>query len=322
MCGNSLISIIIPVYNSEKTLRRCMDSVINQSYKNIELIAVDDGSRDSSLEILNEYAGLDKRILVLHKENGGQSSARNLALENMRGDFFCFVDSDDEIFLDYIERLYIAIEESDADISLCGITRSKKGVTSTTYVYEPFLVKGKKAIISDFLRERFVFGPVSKLFRAELFGSVRFTEGMIFEDIEYLSRAYLRAESVQSIEYAGYIAYENENSTVHSAFDVKKLDLLKANDKILALYEGLDGLCNERQLFRLNSYLGVLLMAKTSEDKRKFNAELSRLRLWIRKNLSGILRNKLVPRRKKLYATVYGFNLNLAIRLLDFIRNR
>lgn len=320
MKRDSLISIIIPVYNSEKTLKTCIESVLRQSYTNIEVLAVDDGSNDSSLKMLNEYAKIDDRISVFHKENGGQSSARNLALRHIKGEFFCFVDSDDELAHDYVERLYVGIEENKADISICGIDHLRKGVKSSAYLYKPFFVSDRHQIISDFLRERYVFGPVSKLFRSEIFKEVKFTEGMIFEDIEYLSRIYLITKSIQNIEYSGYIVHENANSTVHSAFDKRKLDLLTATNKILSLYQDL-GLEKELELFKLNSYLGVLLMAKDSRNS-EFKPVLSSLKAWIRENMSRILSNRLIPLRKKIYALVFAFEIRPAITLLFKIRDK
>ena len=102
-----LISIIIPVYNAEKYLKKCLDSVINQTYKNLEIILVDDGSTDKSPEICDKYAEKDSRIIVLHKENGGVSSSRNAGLDIFKGEYLSFVDSDDYVEPDYIEYLYI-----------------------------------------------------------------------------------------------------------------------------------------------------------------------------------------------------------------------
>ena len=113
-----LISIIIPVYNAEKYLPNCLDSVINQTYKNLEIILVDDGSTDKSSEICDEYAQKDFRIKLIHKENGGVSSARNAGLALVSGDYIAWVDSDDFVAPDYIEYMYKLLKEYDADISL------------------------------------------------------------------------------------------------------------------------------------------------------------------------------------------------------------
>ena len=112
-----LISVIIPVYNVEKYIRYCLDSVINQTYKNLEIIIVDDGTKDSSGEIAEEYAVKDSRIKVIHKENGGLSDARNVGLDAATGKYIAFLDSDDVITLDFYEYLYNIIKEKDYDIA-------------------------------------------------------------------------------------------------------------------------------------------------------------------------------------------------------------
>ena len=113
-----LVTVICGIYNGEKYLPDCIDSILNQTYKNLEIILVDDGSTDNCPKICDEYAKKDDRIKVIHKKNGGVSSARNSALKESNGDYYCFVDQDDFLDLDYINYLYNLIEENDADISL------------------------------------------------------------------------------------------------------------------------------------------------------------------------------------------------------------
>ena len=117
MKANPLISVIIPVYNVREFLNRCVDCVINQKYKNLEIILVDDGSSDGCSLICDEYGNLDSRIKVIHKNNGGLSDARNAALDIMQGEFVTFIDSDDFVSEFYVENLYQAIKEKECDIS-------------------------------------------------------------------------------------------------------------------------------------------------------------------------------------------------------------
>ncbi len=116
-----LISVIIPVYNMELYLERCLDSIINNTYRNLEVICIDDGSKDNSLEILRRYEAADPRIIVIAKENGGVSSARNAGLDRMTGDFVTFIDSDDFVHPQYIERLAFAQHETGADLVIGGV---------------------------------------------------------------------------------------------------------------------------------------------------------------------------------------------------------
>ena len=119
------ISVIVPVYNVEKYLRKCIESILNQTFREFELILVDDGSTDSSGKICDEYALKDSRIKVIHKENGGASSARNAGLDVAKGEYIGFVDSDDWIEMDMYGELYRLIKENNTDISVCGINNIK-----------------------------------------------------------------------------------------------------------------------------------------------------------------------------------------------------
>ena len=118
---DSLVSVIVPVYKVEKYLSKCLDSIVNQTYKNLEIILVDDGSPDNSGKICDEYAQKDSRIKVIHKENGGLSSARNAGLDIATGEYIAFADSDDSVHLDFVEKLYRAIKEENADIACCSV---------------------------------------------------------------------------------------------------------------------------------------------------------------------------------------------------------
>ena len=120
---NELISVIIPVYNAEKYLNRCLDSVLNNTYKNLEVILVDDGSTDMSGRICDEYAKKDCRIRVLHKENGGTARARNTGLKIAKGDYIAFVDNDDFVHPCFYEYMLSSMESSSADVAICELTR-------------------------------------------------------------------------------------------------------------------------------------------------------------------------------------------------------
>lgn len=124
-----LISVIVPVYNVEKYLKRCVDSIVNQTYKNLEIILVDDGSKDKSGAICDEYEKIDNRVKAIHKQNGGVCSARNMALQEAKGEWIAFIDSDDWIELNYFEELYNCAIELNSDIVICGynrVTENKK----------------------------------------------------------------------------------------------------------------------------------------------------------------------------------------------------
>lgn len=183
---DSLVSIIIPVYNVEKYLAQCIDSVLNQTYRNIEIIIVNDGSTDRSNEVIDRYAKLDNRIIVINKKNGGLSEARNYGLDRAAGKYVMFVDSDDYIETDMAEYLLKTIKQADARIAVCGYrVVDEDGVTLPDWETFP----EEKAVSSrDFWKvyheEAYIYGVVAwnKLYHKSVFDRIRFPVGKIHED--------------------------------------------------------------------------------------------------------------------------------------------
>ena len=194
--NEELISVIIPVYNVEKYIRFCLDSVINQTYKNLEIIIVDDGTKDSSGEIAEEYARKDSRIKVVHKENGGLSDARNVGLDIATGKYIAFLDSDDVISLDFYEYLYGLIKKNDYDIAECEFLRissdeienvqtilDEKNKNETIVVKE----ESSKEALSDFYGrylDPYVNKVVvwNKIYKKEVYDGIRYPVGRFHED--------------------------------------------------------------------------------------------------------------------------------------------
>ena len=182
-----MISIIVPVYNSEKTLARCLDSILRQTYSDYEIILIDDGSIDSSFCIIEKYATSHPNIVAIRKENGGVSSARNKGLDLAKGDFVCFVDSDDYIEPNYLEDLHNCISNNDTDIALCLISRSNAKVSSTNISYN----SKDDIIISILNNDEQNAGPCNKLFRKDIIGNLRFAEDI-----------FLGEDTLFCVEYA------------------------------------------------------------------------------------------------------------------------
>lgn len=219
---NELISIIVPVYNVEKYLARCLDSLISQTYKKLEIILVDDGSPDSSGAICDAYKEADCRIKVIHQANGGQSKARNEAMKIATGKYFCFVDSDDYVSPNYIERLYELLRCSNADMSMCGYTmftgESADGAFDNPASVELTEYSGIKLIE----QMHTVYGELyvvmwGKLFKKSIVENITFPEGRICEDIAVLYRIYDRVnKAVCSNEIMYYYYRNNKNSSTYT----------------------------------------------------------------------------------------------------------
>lgn len=189
-----LISVIVPVYKAEPYLEKCVDSIRNQTYQNLEIILVDDGSPDRCGEMCDELAGEDSRIRVIHKENGGQSSARNAGLDIMTGEFVGFVDSDDWIEPDMYQKLYDLTVKHNAQIAACGI-RQEYANGSFAYFNHLYPADDRlrtytrmEALEESLDNTRLTYSPCDKLYAKSIFSSIRMTVGKIYEDMEMIPK--------------------------------------------------------------------------------------------------------------------------------------
>ena len=202
-----LISVIVPVYKSEKYLDKCVESIVNQTYKNLEIILVDDGSPDNCPQICDEWAKKDSRIKVIHKENGGVSSARNAGLDNSFGDYIGFVDGDDFIENDFYECLYDNLVENGADISFCSFKTLDEKIgeyaKSNNYGNTEKSLAGEE-LLSEFFStcKGELVSFCNKIIKRSLFDELRFPQGRVFEDWTLAPMIYSRCEkAVFSPEY-------------------------------------------------------------------------------------------------------------------------
>lgn len=219
-----LISVIVPVYRAERYLSRCVQSIRNQTYRNLEIILVDDGSPDNCGEMCDQYAREDSRIRVFHKENGGQSSARNLGLDNMTGEFVGFVDSDDWIEPDMYRRLYDLITAYDAQIAACGLQRRFPDgrVMYFNSLYPAMtdiqVFTTLEALQEVTYAEKITNSPCDKLFHRSTLAGVRMREGTVYEDFEMMPYCLERAERVVYDPAPLYHYRMTDSSTTRGAF--------------------------------------------------------------------------------------------------------
>lgn len=227
-----LISVIVPVYKAEAYLEKCVNSIRNQTYRNLEIILVDDGSPDKCGEMCDAFAEKDSRIRVFHKKNGGQSSARNLGLDNMTGEYVGFVDSDDWIETDMYEHLYELIEQNNAQIAACGM---QCDYPSGNVVYfnlnYPKSTDIELLTKIDALREltfaqKITNSPCDKLFNKEVFQNIRMCEGHVFEDFEIMPRCISKADLISYDPKPLYHYIMTTESTTRGIF--KKHHFLEA----------------------------------------------------------------------------------------------
>ena len=224
----SLISVIVPIYNVEKYLKRCIDSIINQTYKNLEIILVDDGSLDNCSKICDEYSKKDKRIRVIHKANGGLSDARNTGLDQAKGKYICFIDSDDYIDINMIKELYTNLVKTKSDISICDfVSFDEKTEKYNSYSNSIFIVKDSKYDLM-FNEYRLVTTVQwNKLFKREIFDNLRFKYGKIHEDEFIICYELEKANKISFLLKPYYHYYQRVNS-ITGKFSINNFDAIDA----------------------------------------------------------------------------------------------
>lgn len=219
------ISVIIPVYKTEKYLNECVDSVIHQTYKNLEIILVDDGSPDNCPRMCDEYAEKDERIKVIHKENGGPASARNAGLDTMSGDYVTFIDSDDYIDFGMVERMLSIASENGAEVVQISFERDPEVFRSKMRCATECTTILAEDNIKNFALDR-ILRPEAcgKLYRSELFCDMRFNESVKYaEDLEFGLKFYKKVKKSLVCNEKLYFYRENSNSLTGSSLSVGRL---------------------------------------------------------------------------------------------------
>ena len=251
---NVEISVIIPVYNSEKYLKRCIESVLKQSYTNFELILVNDGSEDHSGEICEKYREQDKRIKVIHQNNKGQAAARNIGVKLAKGKWVHFVDSDDCIHPQMLEILLNMVKKYSANISMCGTIEAKEipvdffeviDVSSSKYMCELVCEHYLRDIIT--LGDKLYWIVWGKLIKKEIVEKYPFEENRIYEDNAVVCKWLVEAKTVAIINYPLYFYYVNKLGTTKSAFSEKQLDRLWALEEQIKFYRKI----NYKEMYKL-----------------------------------------------------------------------
>ncbi len=220
---NELISIIIPIYKVEEYLDECITSVVNQTYSNLEIILVDDGSPDNCPQMCDEWAMRDSRIKVIHKENGGLSDARNTGIDIASGECIAFVDSDDFIKLDMLEKLHAALVTKDTDIAACGILTCE-GDKKTSWGCKDLVGTPEQIYALLYNDTAYPVSALNKLYRRSCWEILRFPVGKTCEDAFTTYQLIHNARQIVMIPEALYCYRIRPNSIMTSAFSLKKMD--------------------------------------------------------------------------------------------------
>lgn len=220
------ISVIVPVYNVESYVRKTIESILTQSHRDLELILVNDGSVDRSGAICDDYANKDNRVRVFHKENSGSSDARNMGLDNAKGEYILFVDADDYISSDMLEVM-VGLMSQQVDVVVCDFVSVTGDVDMKGLAHpeKPSLrTISSTAALEDMMYQRFITNsPWAKLYRSSLFEGVRFPSGKINQDLGTIYKAIAKANNVSLVDQKMYMYMYRPDSVINSKFSAKRM---------------------------------------------------------------------------------------------------
>lgn len=230
-----MIDVIIPVYNVEKYIERCVKSLLNQSYSDYRIILIDDDSSDSSGEICDRLAKENEKVISYHLENEGVAVARNFGIEKSTAEIVTFVDSDDFVHRDYLKRLLNAMEKAEADMIISGLT----DVWDNSVINEPAddevveVPELGEVIRRVFAQETIDVSPCAKLYKRSLFENIRYPEGEIYEDMKVIIKLLEAADKVAVTSYSGYYYYQREGSIMHGEMSDDRITLMETMEKYM-----------------------------------------------------------------------------------------
>ncbi|WGE54968.1 glycosyltransferase [Actinobacillus equuli subsp. equuli] len=290
------ISIIVPVYNAERFLSRCVSSILGQTYKNIEVILVDDGSKDSSLELCHYFSSQDNRVKVFHQDNAGAGAARNLGIAQATGDYIGFVDADDWIDSEMYQYLYNLMTQYDADMTICEHIRCEDENEAKEILIK---IGRNKVEIAEYDRDSYVkkymkigsqtieYYPCNKLYKRSLLVNEQYPIDCTTEDVVGTYKAVLKAKKIIYSSKVGYLYFYNQASVSSSFLPEKGIDMLPAWDEVVALSEPFPQYLEWAKINRARIDFNFLFQISTSKNypeilvknKTLINELISKLKL-------------------------------------------
>lgn len=305
--NNPIVSVVVPVYNVKRYLPKCLDSLISQTLKNLEIIAIDDGSTDGSSSLLDTYSSKDERIRVFHVNNGGVSSARNIGLSLATGKYVGFVDSDDSVEPAMFETMVDVAERTGSDFVQCEfMINYESGKTELSRNGEDEIVYNRNGALGALMNLRINYNVWSKIYRRERLSGLKFFEQWHYaEDCRFVIDFLLRAKKVCSIPDVLYHYYERAGSLSHNAIDEDKVigleiyDLLKermANDN------NLKSVVVDRELYENLKYLNSAIGHSNIKDEL-----IMTMVRRIQNNRHAICRNRFMSNKEKTMAKVVSY---------------
>ncbi|MDN0066649.1 glycosyltransferase family 2 protein [Bacteroides gallinaceum] len=317
-----LISVIVPVYNVEKYLAKCVDSILGQTYANLEIILVEDGSPDNCGKICEEYAKKDKRIKVIHKKNGGLSDARNVAIDVAKGEYITFVDSDDYVTSDYVETLYRLVEKYQCKAGVAWSRTFHEGCDADTNQpsYQEKVFDRMDGIEKMFYQELFDTAAWCKIYHRSLFETgIRYPFGLLYEDLPTTYLLFLQADNIAFCNHIIYNYLLRPNSIEGQPFKVNKLNsALKILNIIQNHADELKPIEKAVRCRLLSFCLHILLEMPTEyPDKRK-----QVLIDYVKRNRWKVLTDARARKKARVGALISYIGLNTTRKILNRVKER
>ena len=309
-----LISIVIPVYKVEKYLEKCVESVINQTYKNLEILLVNDGSPDNCPKICDEYAQKDNRIKVIHKENGGLSDARNAGIDVATGKYITFIDSDDYISNDYVEYMYNLAQKHNAQIATCEfeiVYLEDELKNDSEYIEDIEVLTPRDFFYNMLFAKRSDVTACAKLYEIELFKGIRYPKGVVYEDTATTYKLIEKCNKIATGNKKCYFYFTRPNSISKiSGFNSNELDYIKNTNEMLDYlrnkYPDLEQAIDRFDLYANFRILRLLLFTKPRN--KKMEKEIFRK---IKNKRMKVLKYKDTPKRDKIAIVLSFFGLSI-----------
>lgn len=295
---NPIISVVLPVYNVKPYLEKCVDSVCRQTYKELEIILVDDGSTDGCSELCDKLKEKDERIVVIHKKNGGLSDARNAGTLQASGEYISYIDSDDYVKETYIEYLYSLIKKYNCKMSLCThIVAHENGKNDEIGDGTDEMLSAEKCLERMLYHDVIDTSAWAKLYHISLAKKFLYPKGKLFEDIGNTYRFFMESGKIACGYQPQYYYMIRSNSIVTGSFNMRKLDLLEMTDEMAAAvgkkYPQLKDALLRRRVYARFSTLNQMKNTKDHVDVR------NELIAFIKEHQSEVLRNPKTPKRDK-----------------------
>lgn len=290
-----MISIIIPAYNVQEYLQECLESILAQSYKDIEVIVVNDGSTDGTRTLAEKFVAADRRVTLINQENAGLSVARNTGINNTSGEFLMFVDSDDCLMPGAIQTLFDTLQATDADIAIGAYTADRYACKQGNAPQSAYRVNAHQAvetILYQTYPKVFNNSAWGKIYRRDVIGEERFTPGLYFEDIDFFHRVFLKCDIV-GVTHATVYFYRQIPTSILHTFSFKRTDVLKITERLEDTFRHDTKLFAAAKDRRLSANFNIFLLLALCSDSNNYRSVTDECwKLIKRYRLSSLLNRK------------------------------